>query len=101
MFYVSQNIYIKRSPNWIKTDGAYFWKIWKIPEEKPTRDGARGGHEAGGRALPPGRAAYPREPTVRRLMLFFCRKKDNIRKKNHKKGFRPIGVTDLHIYAKR
>ena len=35
----------------------------------------------GGAPLPPGRAAYPSEPTVRRLMLFFCRKKDNIRKK--------------------
>ena len=53
MFYVSQNIHIKQSPNGIKTDGAYFWKIWKIPEEKYTRDGAQGGHEVGGRALPP------------------------------------------------
>ena len=26
--------------NGIKTDGAYFWNIWKIPEEKSTRDGA-------------------------------------------------------------
>ena len=51
MFSVSQNIHIKRNPNGIKTDGAYFWKIWKIPEEKSTRDGAGGGHEAGG--VPP------------------------------------------------
>ena len=28
-----------------------------------------------------GLAPYPREPTVRRLTLFFCRKKANIRKK--------------------
>ena len=34
-----------------------------------------------GRACPPGRAPYPREPTVRRLMLCFCHKKANIRKK--------------------
>ena len=74
MFFVSQNIHIKRSPNGIKTDGAYFWKIWKIRKENQcelvpevvTRHGAR---------------PYPREPTVRRLTLFFCRKKANIRKK--------------------
>ena len=30
MFYVSQNIHIKRNLNGIKTDGAYFWNIWKI-----------------------------------------------------------------------
>src|SRR3954469_3664409 len=80
MFYVSQNIHIKRSPNGIKTDGAYFWKIWKIPEEKSTRDGARGGHEAGG-APAPWACPYPREPPVKQLTLFFCRKKDNFRKK--------------------
>ena len=45
-----------------------------------TRNSARGGHEVGGGA-PPGRAPYPREPTVRRLTLFFCRKKANTRKK--------------------
>ena len=60
MFYVSQNIHIKRNPNGIKTDRAYFWNIWKIPEEKSTRDGARGGHEVGGHA------PDPRGPPVRR-----------------------------------
>ena len=34
-----------------------------------------------GRPPPPGCAPYPREPTVRRLTLFFCRKKANIQKK--------------------
>ena len=80
MFLVSQNIHIKRSPNGIKTDGAYFWKIWKIRKENQrepvpevvTRQGAH---------PPLGHAPYPREPTVRRLTLFFCRKKANIRKK--------------------
>ena len=33
-------------------DGDTFWNIWKIPEEKSTRDGARGGHEAGGAPAP-------------------------------------------------
>ena len=46
---------------------------------KSTWTSARGGHEAGG--LPPRARPYPREPTVRRLTLFFCRKKANIREK--------------------
>ena len=54
MFLVSQKPHIKRIPNGIKTDGAYFWNIWKILEEKSTRDGARGGHEAGGAPTPLG-----------------------------------------------
>ena len=62
-------------------DGEYFWNIWRIWEEESTRDGARGGHEAGGRACPPGRAPDPRGPLVRRLLLFFCRKKANFRRK--------------------
>ena len=60
MFYVSQNIHIKGNPNGMKTDGAYFWNIWKILEEESTRDGARGGHEARGRACPPGPTPDPR-----------------------------------------
>ena len=81
MFYVSQKPHIKRSSNGIKMDGEYFWNIWRIPEEKSTRDGARGRHEAGGAPHPPGRAPDPRGPLVRRLLLFFCRKKANFRKK--------------------
>ena len=34
-----------------KTDGEYFWNICDIWEEESTRDGARGGHEAGGAPL--------------------------------------------------
>ena len=79
MFYVSQNIHIKWNPNGIKTGGTYFWDIWKIPEEKSTRDGARGGHEAGWRACPPRRAPDPRGPPIRRLVPFFCRNKSNFR----------------------
>ena len=58
-------------------DAEYFWNIWEIWAEESTRDGARGGHEAGGRAHPPGRAPDPRGLPVRRLMLFFGRKKAN------------------------
>ena len=77
MFLVSENIHIKRNPNGIKTDGAYFWNIWQSPEEESTRTSARGGHEVGGRAPPPGRAPDPRGPPVRRLTPFFDRKKAN------------------------
>ena len=75
MFYVPQKPNIKRSPNGIKTDGELFWNIYDFLEEKSTRDGARGGHEAGGRA--PNPHGHP----VRRLMLFFCRKKANFMRK--------------------
>ena len=95
MFYVLQKPHIKRSPNGIKTDGEYFWNIYDFWEEETTRDDAQGGHEAGGRA------PYPREPTIRRLTLFFFHKKANIRKKNHGEGFRPIEVTDLRILKKQ
>ena len=59
-------------------DGAYFWKIWKIRKENQrepvpevvTRQGR-----------PPRARPYPREPTVRRLTLFFCCKKANFMRK--------------------
>ena len=51
MFYVSQKPNTKQSPNGIKMDGEYFWKISEIWEEESMRDGARGGHEAGGAPL--------------------------------------------------
>ena len=64
-----------------KTDGELFWNIWDFPEEESTRNGARGGHETGGRALPPGRAWHPRGPPLRQLTLFFCRKKAKFMRK--------------------
>ena len=52
MFYVSQKHNIKRNPDGIKTDGELFWNICDFWEEESTRDGARGGHEAGGAPAP-------------------------------------------------
>ena len=86
MFLVSQNIHIKRSPNGIKTDGAYFWKIWKIRKENQhepvpkvvTRQGA-----------PP----HPRGKCVGPLALilspvFFIISKNNLREvSGHSKNF--------------
>ena len=56
MFFVSQNIHIKQSPNGIKTDGDFFWNIYDFWEEESTRDDARGAHEVGAR---PGEAGAP------------------------------------------
>ena len=104
MFYVSQNIHTKRNPNGIRTDGTYFWNIWKTPEEKSTRDGTRGGHEVGGAPDPPGRAPYPREPPVRRLTLFFWRKKANFQEKKSRRRFqanRSYGSPYIHETVKQ
>ena len=79
MFYVSQKTNIKRNPNGIKTGGELFWNIWYFLEEESTRNSVRGGHETGGRALPPRHAWHSRGPPVRRLMPLFRRKKANIR----------------------
>jgi hypothetical protein len=49
MFFVSQKIHIKRSPNVIKIYGDLFWNICDFWEKESTQDGARGGHEAPGR----------------------------------------------------
>ena len=50
MSYVSQKTHIKGSPNGLKMDGDSFWNIYDFWEEESTRDGARGCHEAEGRA---------------------------------------------------
>ena len=81
MFYVSQKTNVKQSPNGIKTDGELFWNIWDFPEEESMRNGARGGHEAGGVPGPTRRAPNPHGPTVRRLTLsFWCKKANFMRK---------------------
>ena len=81
MFYVLQKTNIKRNPNGIKTDGELFWNIWDFSKEESTRNGARGGQEIGGTPSPPGRSWHSPGPPVRRLTLFFCRKKANFMRK--------------------
>ena len=73
MFFVSQKILIKRSPNGIKTDGDYFWNIYELWEVESTRVDARGAHEGEGRAL------GSRGHSVRQLVPFFRRNKANFR----------------------
>ena len=79
MFLVSQNIHIKRSPNGIKRTELIFGKYGNFGRKINANQCPRWSR---GRGAPPlGRDPYPREPTVRQLTLFFCRKKANIRKK--------------------
>ena len=78
MFFVSQNIHIKRSPNGIKTYGDFF-EIYMIFGKKNPHETVPEVATRQGRACPPGRAPDPRGPPVRRLMPFFRRKKANIR----------------------
>ena len=79
MFFVSQKIYIKRSPNEIKTYGDFFgiyvnfgkWNQCETMPEGPTR--VRGVPQGVGRAL------GPCGHLVRRLVPFFRCNKANIR----------------------
>ena len=59
----------------------FFWNIYDFWEQESTRDDARGGHEAGGRAPGGRRALDPRGHPVRWLTLFFCHKKANFMRK--------------------
>ena len=78
MFFVSQNIHIKWSPNEIKTDEDFFWNIYDFWEEESTRDDARGAHEEGGAPQGVRRAPDPRGHPVRWLVPFFRCKKANV-----------------------
>ena len=57
MFFVSQKIHTKWSPNGIKTDGDFYWNTYEFWEVESMRDDARGAHEGEGRA--PGGQARP------------------------------------------
>ena len=85
MFFVSQKIHIKRSPNAIKIYEELFWNIcdfWDL-ESMQT--------EAHGEEHPPGQARRARHRVmgvphlVRRLDLYFGRKEAYIWKKNRVK----------------
>ena len=70
-------------------DGELFWNIYDFWEVKSTRDGARGGHKAGG-------APDPRGHPVRRLTLFFCHKKANF----HRKIWAKVSIqSELRIFG--
>ena len=78
MFFVSQKIHIKRSPNGIKTDGDFFG-IYVIFGKKNQRETMPEGATRQGRAPGGRRAPDPRGHPVRWFMPFFRCKKANIR----------------------
>ena len=81
MFFVSQNIHTKRSPNAIKKPTRlFFWNIYDFWEEESTRNDARGGQKPRRRA-PLGRGWQACDQSRRRLGPFFHGKKANIQKK--------------------
>ena len=101
MFYVSQKTHIKRNPNGIKTNG-YFFGIYMISGKKNPRETVLEVAMRQGAPLPPRRAPDPHGHAIRRLLLFFCRKKANFRKKKIRGvGFNPTGVTYLRTYKKQ
>ena len=75
MFFVSQKIHIKRSPNTIKIYEEIFWNICDFQEVESMQTGAHSAHN------PPGRALVSCALLKRRLELYFGRKEAYIRKK--------------------
>ena len=67
--------------NWAEIWTRFLSGYWLSCGERRAPTALRSGHEGLGRALPPRRAPDPRGPPVRRLMLFFCRKKGNFTRK--------------------
>ena len=78
MFFVSQNIHIKRSPNGIKTDRDFFG-TYVIFGKKNQRETMPEGATRQGAPQGVRRALGPHGHPVRRLVPFFRRKKANIR----------------------
>ena len=79
MFFVSQKIHIKRSPNSIKTNGDFLGIYVIFGKKIPCEAVPNGGTRQGGAPHPPRRAPDPRDHHVRRLVPFFRHKKTNIR----------------------
>ena len=87
MFFVLQKIHIKQSPNGIKWTEIIFGIFGKYGKKTPRETVPEGGTRQG-------RAPDPRGPLIRRLLLFFCRKKAIFQEKNLGKDLSPIRVTD-------
>ena len=79
MFFVSQNIHIKQSPNVIKIYGELSWNICDFWEVESTRDDARGAHNLKGVPPYPGRAWHACGHPVGQLEVSFGRKESYIR----------------------
>ena len=74
MFFVSQKIHIKRSPNAIKFHGELFWNICDFWELESPQKEAHTTHKTPGRAWAPRRALVPSGPLENRPVLFLLPK---------------------------
>jgi hypothetical protein len=81
MFFVSQKIHIKQSPNAIKIYGELFWNICDFWDLESTQTGAHSDHNPPWRAWHLWRAQVYLVLLERRLELYFGRKEAYIRKK--------------------
>ena len=99
MFFVSQKIHIKRSPNGIKTYGDFFWNICEFWEVEPTWDDARVAHKGEGRAQGGRRASLPRghlEASLTSTPSFLdCFPSKN----NSPEGFIPFGLRLIFLFC--
>ena len=81
MFFVSQKIHIKQSPNAIKFYGELFQNICDFWEVESTQTGSHSPQDTPGRASGPSRAQVCYAHLIRRLDLYFGCKEAYIRKK--------------------
>ena len=103
MFFVSQKIHIKQSPNAIKFYGELFWNICDFWELESLQTGAHSAHKTPGHALGARRMVVGCAHLIHRLELYFECKQAYILKNrvkisaqselrisgNIRKGFRP------------
>ena len=81
MFFVSQSIHIKRSPNAIKYHEELFWNICDFLELESLQTEARGGHNPPGCGPGARRGMVGCAHLIRQLELYFGRKDAYIRQK--------------------
>ena len=79
MFFVSQKIHIKRSPNAIKFHGELFWNICDFWELESSQTGAHSAHKTPGHAPGARRMVVGCAHLVHQLELYFGRKEAYIR----------------------
>ena len=101
MFFVSQKIHIKRSPNAIKIYRELFWNLCDFWEVETTQTGAHRATTHQGAPGTPWCAQVSCALLEGRLGPFLWRKKDNLWRKKSCKNFSAIGVTDLQEFKKR
>jgi hypothetical protein len=85
MFFDSQKIHIKQSPNAIKIYGDFFWNICNLWDLESMQMEAHAAHHPPGRAWQAWRGVLGGGLLERRLQLYFLRKEAYIRKKNRVK----------------